>query len=192
MKNVKEILVSVLLVLASMGISAQTKFTATNVNTSVTGTSTLHDWEMKSSAATCNLTATVDANGNITAITAMKFSIGGKTLKSGKGAMDKNAYKALKSDSHPNITADLKSAKVMTKDNVNYTVNATISLNIGGKAKDTDMMVTLKKVDGNTFAVTGKKKIDMKEYGVEPPSFMMGSVTTGKDVDLTFNFNINK
>ena len=32
----------------------------------------------------------------------------------------------------------------------------------------------------------------MSEYGVEPPSFMMGTVTTGDKVDLSFNFILNK
>jgi polyisoprenoid-binding protein YceI len=106
--------------------------------------------------------------------------------------MDNNAYKALKADKNPNITADLKSAKVTTKDNVNYTVQATVILTIAGKAKETDMTATLKKINVDSYSVSAKKKINMVEYGVEPPSFMMGTVTTGKDVDLSFNFILNK
>lgn len=173
-------------------LMGQSKFSTAAISTMVAGTSTLHDWEMKSSTGTCTLTAQTDANGNITAISDMKFSMGAKTLKSGKGAMDKNAYAALKADKYANITASLKSAKITTKDNVNYTVNAMVTLTIAGKAKDIDMVVTMKKVNANSYSVTTKKKIDMVEYGVEPPSFMMGTVTTGKDVDISFNFTINK
>lgn len=192
MKDVKIFIISGLFLMTQFFASAQAKFSATAVNTSVTGTSTLHDWEMKSAAANCAVTATVDANGNITAINGMKFTISAKSLKSGKGAMDKNAYKALKSDTHPNIIAELKNAKVSTKDNVNFTVNANVSLNIAGKTKNTDMVVTMKKVNANTYSVSTKKKIAMSEYGVEPPSFMMGTVTTGNDVNIAFNFNITK
>lgn len=192
MKDVKILIISGLFLMTQFFASAQAKFSATAVNTSVTGTSTLHDWEMKSAAANCTVTATIDANGNITAINGMKFTISAKSLKSGKGAMDKNAYKALKADTHPNIIADLKNAKVSTKDNVNYTINATVALNIAGKTKDTDMAVTMKKVNANTYSISTKKKIAMSEYGVEPPSFMMGTVTTGNDVNLAFNFNITK
>ena len=192
MRNFKILLTTSFLVLGSIWAVGQTKFMATAVNTSVTGTSTLHDWEMKSPKAECTMTATTDANGNITAISAMKFKVGAKTLKSGKGAMDNNAYKALKADKNPNITADLKSAKVTTKDNVNYTVQATVILTIGGKAKETEMVATLKKINVDSYSINAKKKINMVEYGVEPPSFMMGTVTTGKDVDLSFNFILNK
>jgi hypothetical protein len=192
MKDVKILIITGLFLMTQFFASAQAKFSATAVNTSVTGTSTLHDWEMKSSAANCAVTATVDANGNITAINGMKFTFSAKSLKSGKGPMDKNAYKALKADSHPNIIAELKNAKVTTKDNVNYTVNATVALNIAGKTKDTDIAVTMKKINANTYSVSAKKKIAMSEYGVEPPSFMMGTVTTGNDVNIAFNFNITK
>ena len=184
------------ILIVTLGLSpvlmGQAKYSTSSIATAVAGTSTLHDWEMKSTTGTCSLTAQTDASGNITAITDMKFSMSAKTLKSGKSAMDKNAYSALKADKNPNITADLKNAKVATKDNVNYTVNATVLLNIAGKARETDMVVTLKKVNANSYSVSTKKKINMVEYGVEPPSFMMGTVTTGKDVDISFNFNINK
>jgi hypothetical protein len=54
------------------------------------------------------------------------------------------------------------------------------------------MVASLKKINVDSYSINAKKKINMEEYGVEPPSFMMGTVTTGKDVDLNFNFILNK
>ncbi|MFZ1703552.1 MAG: YceI family protein [Saprospiraceae bacterium] len=192
MKNYKMFAAISLLLLSQVSMSGQVKFMTATANSMVSGTSTLHDWEMKSSKADCSATLTLDGNGNLTGISAMKFKIGVKTLKSGKGSMDNNAYKALKTDKNPYIIADLKNAKVTTKDNVNYTVTATILLNIAGKTRETDMTATLKKINVDSYSVVAKKKLSMSDYNVEPPSFMMGAVTTGNDVELSFNFIFNK
>lgn len=175
-----------------VSLSGQAVLSTKEIQTSVTGTSTLHDWEMKSQTGSCTITADFDAQGNLTSIKDMKFSFPVKTLKSGKGAMDKNAYKALKSDQFANIHADLKSAKVTTKDQSTYHVTASILLNIGGQARQTDMNVIFKKVNAKQYQVSSTKKINMKDFGVEPPSFMMGTVTTGQDVNVNFQFNLYK
>ena len=106
--------------------------------------------------------------------------------------MDKNAYKALKADKNANITATLKDATVSTKDNVTYTVNAKVNLTIAGKTLETPMVVYLKPNKAGTMNVTTEKKLLMKEFGMDPPSFMLGAVKTGNEVTLKFNFNANK
>jgi hypothetical protein len=192
MKTLTNILGLMLALFITSFSFGQSKISTTAINTSIEGTSTLHDWEMKGTKADCEVMATFDQKGNLSGITSMKFKVGAKTLKSGKGAMDKNAYKALKADKFANITADLKSAKVTTKDNVNYTVNAVVILNIAGKAKETDVTASFKKINVDSYSVNVKKSLVMSEYGVEPPSFMMGTVTTGDKVDLSFSFILNK
>jgi polyisoprenoid-binding protein YceI len=65
-------------------------------------------------------------------------------------------------------------------------------LTIAGKTLDTDLQATLKKNADNTLNVRGDKKISMKEYGMEPPSFMMGTIKTGNDLTLSFDLNLSK
>ena len=68
----------------------------------IAGTSTVHDWEM--TAASGNCTAQLSVNGtSVSSISSMKFSINVADLKSGKGPMDSNAYKALKSKKTQNL-----------------------------------------------------------------------------------------
>ena len=175
------------------GMRAQTKFTGKeHINFNVSGTSTMHDWVMKSSLGDCTATFVLDDKGNLKDVTAMNLTVSSKVLKSGKGAMDKNAYKALKADKNPNITAVLKSAEVTTKDNKSYTVKSMIKLTIAGKTLDTELISQVKRINDNSFSVKGEKKISMKDYGMEPPSFMLGAVTTGNDVVLNFDLVLNQ
>lgn len=188
----KYLLASVVLLSLITFANAQAKYSTKVVNMSVSGTSTMHDWVMKSTAGDCSAAFTVDAAGNITDLTAMTVSFSSKALKSGKDAMDKNAYKALKADKSPTITATLKSAEVSTKDNKTYTIKSVVKLTIAGKTVETDLIATAKKVNDTTISVKGEKKISMKEYDMSPPSFMLGAVKTGNDVVLAFDVVLNQ
>ncbi len=186
--------VAIFLVFFTAGLGmAQMKFTAkNNINLSVAGTSTMHDWTMKSTSGDCSATFTSDAGGNLTDITAMQFTVASKALKSGKSKMDDNAYRALKADKNPTISAVLKQAELTTRDNKTYTMKGSVKLTIAGKTMETELNATLKRTAENSINVKGDKKISMKEYGMEPPSFMMGTIKTGNDVTLSFDFNLSK
>lgn len=172
-------------------LNAQKVFTLkNNPSISVSGTSTMHDWVMNANSAECKVTLVIDDSGNLTGISDMQFKMPTKALKSGKSAMDSNAYKALKADKNTHISARLKKADVTTKDNKTYMVNAKVTLNIAGTSKETDMVVKMKKINADSYEVVTTKDISMTEYNVTPPSFMMGAVKTGNDVSLSFNFII--
>lgn len=176
----------------SMIAFSQVKYSSKAVNMSVSGTSTMHDWVMKSTGGDCSATFSVDATGNITDMTTLTVTVSSKALKSGKDAMDKNAYKALKADKNPSITATLKSADVSTKDNKTYTIKSVIKLTIAGKTVETDLIATAKRVNDTSISVKGEKKISMKDYDMSPPSFMLGAVKTGNDVVLAFDVVLNQ
>ncbi|MBK9253895.1 MAG: YceI family protein [Saprospiraceae bacterium] len=185
--------VTLIIVTSFLSVSAmmsQTRYASSKAELVLTGTSTMHDWEMKSNTVTSDATFEMEG-GKITGVSKMNFNTPAKTLKSGKGGMDKNAYKALKSDKHPDITAVLKSAKVTAKDG-KYLLKCKINLTIAGKTLETDLNADAVMNADNTITVSGDKKISMKEYDMSPPSFMLGTVKTGNDVTLKFNVTFSK
>jgi hypothetical protein len=172
---------------------SQSKYSAKdNINMIISGTSTMHDWEMKSSKGECKTIFNLDNDGKLKDISEMTFSILVKSLKSGKGGMDKNAYKALKADQFQYISATIKSCDIKSLDNKNYTANSIIKLVIAGKTVETDLVTQIKRINDTSFSVKGEKKISMKDYGVEPPSFMLGAVKTGNDIVLNFDLILNQ
>lgn len=186
----KALLVFLLVIISNNLLIAQTNYTVKQVTSiKISGTSTLHDWDMTSSSAACNATFVLNASNQITNITAINFSTPVDNLKSGKSAMDKNAYKALNKDKYPNITFTLTpgTATVTPKAGGLYTVKCKGKLAIGGGVVETDLEADCKVNADKTITVTGSKKISMKDYGVKPPSFMMGAVKTGNDITLNFN-----
>jgi len=176
-----------------MGAFAQVKYTnRNNASLTVSGTSTLHDWDMKSAQGNCEATITLNAAGALTALNGLSFSTNTAELKSGKGAMDKNAYKALKTDKNPTITYVAATATVSLISGTDYLVKTNGKLTIAGTTLDAEVTANCKVHPDKTVTVMGSKKLSMKEFGMVPPSFMMGTIKTGNDVTLKFDFTLNK
>lgn len=172
---------------------AQVKYSSKNsLSLVVSGTSTLHDWDMKSADGVFEGTFTLNATGAITAVSGISFTTSAQALKSGHGAMDKNAYKALKVDKNPTISFQAASGTVSAVDATNFVVKSIGKLTIAGATKEVEISATCKVNGDKTITVMGSKKIAMKEYSMEPPSFMMGTIKTGNDVTLKFDLKLTK
>jgi len=166
------------------------KYSAETTSIVIAGTSTLHDWEMKSAKGSCNVQFSY-SNGNIADITQLSFTTPAEALKSGKGAMDNNAYKALKTDKHKEISFFMTSGSVSATDANTYLIKTRGKLTIAGTSKDVELSTTAKtNVDKSLITCSGNYKIDMKEYNVTPPSFMMGAVKTGKDITIRYTLQL--
>ena len=167
------------------------KFRSQNVTVLIKGTSSLHDWEMKSDQGHVEVLLGMGNNDNILGLTALKFTIEAESLKSGKSAMDKNAYKALKTGSAKNISFVLSSATVSRQNATTFQINTLGKLTVAGTTRETNIVVdvTFNQAD-KSFTATGTKKIKMTEYNVKPPSFMMGAVKTGDDISISFTTQI--
>ena len=154
----------------------------------VSGTSTMHDWDMKTSKGESSATVTLDASGRLSGLTALNFTVPAETLKSNHKGMDKNAYKALKTSDHTTISYTLSSATIGADGNI----QCLGKLSIAGTTLDADLAATGKVNADKSISVKGSKKISMKEFNMKPPSFMLGSVTTGNDVTVQFNLTLRK
>src|SRR5678815_5396270 len=73
-------------------LSAQTVFQSQVIDVRLTGTSTLHDWEMKAAKGSSEVAFVLDPTGKITSISRLKFTLPATSLKSDHSAMDKNTY----------------------------------------------------------------------------------------------------
>ena len=175
------------------GTFAQVKYSSrNNAGLTISGTSTLHDWDMKSTQGACEATITTTPAGAITALSGLSFSTQAESLKSGKSAMDKNAYKALKSDKFASITYVANTASVSLISGNDYLVKTNGKLTIAGATLDAEIQATCKVNADKTISVMGSKKISMKDFGMVAPTFMLGTIKTGNDVTLKFDLTLTK
>jgi len=167
---------------------AQVKYHAKTVEVLVSGTSTMHDWTMKSSTGECSAAFVFNSSNQLSSLTSMNFTVPAKSLKSEHSGMDKNAYKALKTDKNSSITYALTAATVTA----NGSISCRGKLTIAGATLDTDLLATYKMNADRSITISVVKKIQMKDFNMDPPTFMMGAVKTGNEVSLQFDLLLVK
>lgn len=165
---------------------AQDTYKIQKASVVIAGTSTMHDWEMKGQSVTCSANFKMDGN-KVAEVSGLQLTIPVSSLKSGKGAMDKNAYAALKADDHKQIVFAHSSSRI-----VGNKIISSGNLTIAGVTKPIEVESIYTVNADNTLSTKTTESFKMSEYKVEPPSFMFGSVTTGDAVTLTFDLTFKK
>lgn len=172
-------------ILAVFSAAGQASYKQTG-DITIAGTSTMHDWTMTSKEASYSAAFELAADGTPTRLSTVTLTLPAESLKSGKDAMDKNAFKALKTDKNKQISFQLTSSKITGK-----IITCTGNLTIAGTTKPVDVDVTWEVKNGN-MVCKGSKKIKMTNFNVEPPSFMFGSVKTGDEITVTFDVTLSQ
>ncbi len=174
-------------------LAAQTVLQTQVMDIRLNGTSNLHDWEMKAIKGQSEALFTVDSKNKVTSLSKLSFTLPAKNLKSKHNQMDKNTYKALNTDKNPNIIFMLSSATITETGNNNYKLNCSGKLTIAGISKQTDLIATGKyNPSDKTFTVTGSKKMKMTDYNVAPPKALLGTITTGNDITISYQLKFKK
>lgn len=193
MKILKHLTIALLGLVISMPflVNGQVKVGTANGGITIFGTSTMHDWDMKSSLGKCEATMIMSGD-KLTSVSALAFSVTSETLKSSKGSMmDKIAYKALKTKESPVISFVMVSSTITPVDATTYQFKGTGNLTIAGTKKLTDLVATIKyNAAEKSFTSTGVKVLKMTEYNMEPPSFAFGAMKTGDEIKINFNLKI--
>jgi polyisoprenoid-binding protein YceI len=166
-------------------VFAQT-FKSNAIAVVVAGTSTLHDWEMKAGNGSIAAHFEIDAAGKLTDLLSLNFVVGPTALKSGKDAMDNNAYKAMDTKTY-NVIKFAATSGTITPQGSGYIVKCVGLLQIAGKAINTEVTATCTVGADGSISFNGKKAIKMTTFGVKPPTFMMGSIKTGDDITISFS-----
>jgi polyisoprenoid-binding protein YceI len=182
------IIKSVFLTITFFGIvlsaNAQKSYSLdTKQNFSVSGTSTLHDWEMKSNTGTGTANFTV-TDSKLTEIKAITVTLVSESIKSEKTSMDKVAYETLKTKKFKNIKYVLKSAEKVNESTWNLIGTYTIA----GVSKDLKTQVKTTVTNG-IVSLQGTNKITFTEFGMKSPTALLGTIKTGNDLTIKFNIN---
>jgi polyisoprenoid-binding protein YceI len=117
------------------------------------------------------------------AVDAFEIAIAAGTLSSPKEGLDKNMYKALKVQEHPDITFRLVRFDLTAKPA--GTAKAIGVLKIAGVEREVAMDITTKRT-GATLTVQGRLDLLMTDYGIKPPVAMLGMLKTDPKVTVTF------
>ena len=165
-----------------------------DIDMKLSGTSTLHNWVMNAQNTTGVAQFGFKGTGNaeLNTLTSLTFSLLVTDLKSGEKGLDKNAYKALKADQYKNIDYKLTSAVIMPQSEGKYLIKTKGKLTIAGVTKETDMDVYAVVNKNGSITCTGSDKLNMTDYSIKPPKFMLGAMKTGDAITLNYTLLYQK
>jgi polyisoprenoid-binding protein YceI len=157
----------------------------------VEGTSTMHAYH----CTTNKIMAYVDVDPGYTKdltkiakpIISVKVNIVVNTLKCGNGTMDKNLYSTLNADKNPLISYTLSGYDILNGLSSSFAANTKGSLKISGTEKLIDMKVNASRLAEGKVTAEGEQTLLMTDFGIKPPSFMLGTLKVGNEVKVKFN-----
>jgi polyisoprenoid-binding protein YceI len=156
----------------------------------IEGTSSVRDYKCTSTALQATIDAGADAVravlGGTKAVTSVQFSVPAKTLDCGNGTMNSHMLEALKAKDHPDIAFRLASYDLAPGSGVETgTLNGVLTIGGGDQAIALPVQIT----DGSsgTLRITGKYELNMKDYGIKPPTLMLGTMKVHEKVTVNFD-----
>lgn len=170
---------------------AQSSFNANESESKlvITGTSSVHDWETHVTKFTCDASLLVNDNQE-TIISEINFLCNAENIESDNRIMNNKTFDALKGDDFPEI-------KFMSSGNVTVTALNTDAqikgkLTIAGKTKDVILPFKLISNNQQQVNVEGKTNLKMSDFGIDPPTAMLGTLKTGDEIVITYNIILQK
>lgn len=157
------------------------------------GTSTLHPFEATCKDFTLDMSmpgASLQKDIEAQAQGSMTVKIPVACLKSPHSGLDKNMQKALDAKNNPDIVFTMKGYKLeKDKDSGATSVVAWGDLAVAGKTQPENLKGSLTAKDGRTV-IDGEQPLLMTDFGVKPPTMMMGAIKTDNRVVVKFHLEL--
>lgn len=194
MKKLTHILsIAVAVLIIPVLVSAQSTYTLDESSSmTVSGTSTLHDWE--ADVEEINLSVSLNPEmitqeNPASPVSSLQLNVPVKSLESGKGKMNRKMKEALKEEDHPSIIFDIVSTQLADSSGAegSFTLQVTGNLTLAGFEKEVSFPVTGMKEGEQGYRFEGSYSLNMTEYNMDPPSVMFGTIKCGEEVTISFN-----
>lgn len=152
------------------------------------GDSTLHAFKLTSKKFDVRGTLVADGE-NIEGTNSLDLdiSVPVKSLKSGDGTLDTNAYNALNATKFPAILFSANKVKIRSNSN-------DVDVVVFGKLTIQDAVMPMEIASKGTlndgkFRLVGKKDLLMTDFGVQPPVLMFGAIKVYNKITIRFDLS---
>ncbi len=108
----------------------------------------------------------------------------------GRRRMNRDFYGALKAEDHPSIDFEYYSSRLITNLEPGchpFQLQVKGKLSVAGYGQEIDVLVNIEPCEENRFLLTGSKVINMRDFGIEPPSAMMGLIRANEELEVFFS-----
>ena len=120
------------------------------------------------------------------AVKTAELTVPAKSLDCNNGTMNEHMLKALKADKNPTIVFRISSYDVAKGDDgIDGTAQGELTL--GGVTKAVTVKAHAVSQPGGVLRLTGSQDIHMTEFGLKPPTLMLGTLKVNELVKVSFD-----
>jgi polyisoprenoid-binding protein YceI len=168
---------------------AQQSYKIKSHNLIISGTSNLHDWTATAEKASGMFNIKFNEK-KMASVNAFELKVDANSLKGSKGSiMNSKIIDALKAKKNPYITFKSTGGNLNEKSGV-YKISVNGILTIAGKSQNVIVEAQGKMLPNGDIEFSGARKLKMTDYNIDPPTAMLGTLTTGDEVTLNFKLTL--
>lgn len=174
----------------------------------VTGTSTVHDWTAETRRIDGSLIVHEEELALFWASSeplprpltpTVRVEIPVTSLTSGKRGMDEKMRDALKAATHPTITYRLSLATIIARrtdhgEDVEgrLTIETQGVLSVAGTERTVAIPMRVRRLSENHLEISGDTSLCMTDFGIKPPTAMVGMLRAGDVVHVRWTWVVNR
>jgi polyisoprenoid-binding protein YceI len=157
----------------------------------VSGTSTVRSFECQAGSFDAKLASTgTDAVAAVLAgekaVSDVVVTVPVDKLDCRNGTMNEHLRKALKATQHPTVVFRV-SAYELARSTDGVAVTLTGTLTLGGVEKLITVNAQAKPGENGTLLVSGTREVRMTEFGLKPPTLMLGTLKVDERIKVGFD-----
>ena len=189
MKTHLKSLVFLSAMLAGLALSAQKIYTTVPEQSKVAikGTSTLHDWQMDAKNFKTEMVLEEKGEKDLR-ISGVSFSCKSSDVLGEQKLMNNKAHDALKVKQFSDIKFNQSEVKMESANSNSFKGYVIGKLEIAGVSRNVELPFSGEVNSGEDVSVSGSFRMKMSDYGIVPPSVMMGTIKTGDEITLEYSF----
>ena len=123
------------------------------------------------------------------AVSGLDLTIAAGQLECGNGTMNAHMRKALKVEANPTITFRLASYE-LAKAGDTLRVDLTGELTLGGTTKTVNVRANAEDMGDGVLRIAGSHELRMTEFGLKPPTLMLGTLKVHDKVKVGFDIRL--
>ena len=164
----------------------------------IEGSSNLRDWSCEATALDASVDVddrvadSADSDG-IPGLRRVQVSVPVSALTCGRGQMDRIMYKALRADDEPSCRFIVGSFDVVATDSDGeFSLRTLGSLRVAGRRNAVQLDVDVEQLPDGTLRARGSLPILMTDYGITPPTALLGVIRTGNRIVVKFDLFVDR
>ncbi|QRN95398.1 YceI family protein [Archangium violaceum] len=163
----------------------------------IDGTSTVRDFTCKAQGVTARLTPGEGGGALVLeqlagAVREGVLEVPAGRLDCANGTMNEHMYNALRTRQHPTIRFQMSGYEVGAVKDGQVPLHIHGELTLAGVTKPIDLDVRATQTPEGGLRVRGRYTLRMPDWGVRPPTLMLGTLKVGESVVIRFDFALQR